>query len=264
MPKSTSLNVCFLLLHPTDAADLLRSTAVIRWLEKQVEGSEVLSVAPSSLSWILEARKPDRLLTYDRNPLDVRSAIRELLPDYLIDLEGGRHYKRLKSKLKILDFPPGKLSLFDVADDQAGPLFSAPDRDPAWLPESFREGYLLLALDSSAGQRELTEDQLVTLATGIEYPLVLTGNPAERPLADEIARRAGCTVYPACGDFTRLQFASMIKGSVGVLTFDPVWKLIAEVFSKPVIFLSDCKSTPFKGDAASIAGLVRQWIKKSG
>ncbi|MFO7615973.1 MAG: hypothetical protein R6V75_01835 [Bacteroidales bacterium] len=255
------MEVCFLLLHPTDPANLLLSTAVIRWLNNQVEGAEVFSIAPAASSWLLEAQKPDRLLTYDRDPLILRPVIGELLPDYLVDLEGKGFYKRLKRKLKILDFPVEKLSLFDVADDHAGPFFAVPGPNPAWFPESFGKGYLALSLEGLAGLRDQAVEQLVRLATLIEYPMVLTGSAQERPLADEIARKAGCTVYPACGDFTPLQAASIIRGSGGLVALEPLWKMIGETIGKPVVYIDGSQASSLGDDPAELIGQVRQWIK---
>lgn len=255
------MEVCFVILHPTDPAALLQSTAVIRWLNNQVDGSEVFSVAPANLSWLLEAQKPFYLITYKDNLLTIRSKIKELLPDYLIDLEGNNYYKPLKKRLKVLDFPLEKLSLFDVKDDQAGPFLSVPDPDPEWLPESFARGYLVLTLDGKSGEPELSEELLVRLTTLLEYPVVITGMQNERPLADEIARKAGCTVYPACGDFTPLQTASMIRGSTGLITSSLLWGQVAKAIDKQVVILGKGDLNSIQSDPRSMIEMVGPWIK---
>jgi hypothetical protein len=73
-------------------------------------------------------------------------------------------------------------------------------------------------------------------------------------MADRIGIQVGCSVLPACGDFTDPQIASIINGSAAAIAFDPFWSLMASVLNKPLAPASEA-------DLPVIAEWMRKWMK---
>lgn len=228
----------FIILHPDDPGEILSATALIRCLKTQVEESQVFSVVKESCRWLLESNPYlDEIFCYKENPDELLEQLKDFLPDYLIDLDGGRHVRRFKKRLKVLDFTINRrkigdqwfqrafetLSLFDVQNDLAGPQFDTSEVYRDLLPGNFLGRYLVLSLDSTAATRALSEEQIIELAVMIEKPIVVMGSVADRNLADRIGQSTGCAVFPTCGDFTRSEMASVLSHSNGAVIFDPVW-----------------------------------------
>lgn len=279
------MEVKFLICLPDDPGEILLSTALIRCLKNQVADSMVIPVVRDSYTWLLSGNPfADELLSYRNKPEEILLPVKDQGADYLIDLDGTGRLRRFKKRLKVLDFnlernglgdsperkrmfgkrnPGGSwterafktLSVFDVADDDLGPEYNALPPDPDWMPGDFHNGYLVICLHALEQSGILTESQLTQLAGMIEQPLIITGTQEDREMADHIGIQVGCSVLPACGDFSDPQIASVIKGSEAVLAFNPFWSLMAVVLNKPLAPLSDL-------DMPRISAWMRQWIKK--
>jgi ADP-heptose:LPS heptosyltransferase len=57
--------------------------------------------------------------------------------------------------------------------------------------------------------------------------MVITGNRKDRDLADRISQSTGCSVFPACGDLSMPEIASILSHAKGAVTFDSVWSQLA-------------------------------------
>lgn len=279
------MEVKFLVCLPDEPAEIILSTPVIRCLKTQVEDSIVIPVIRDDFSWLLSGNTHlDGMLSYLNSPEEILAPLKEQGADYLIDLDGTGRLKKIKNKMKVLDFildrrglnaphgrkplfgkpyPPGSwmerafrtLSVFDVIDDGRGTEYKASFPDPEWMPADFLKGYLVLCLDSRYGKPSLSESRLTELAGLIEQPLIIAGGKGDREMADRIGIQVGCTVLPACGDFTDPQIASIINGSAAVLAFDPFWRLIAATLDKPL-------ARTAVDDLPGTADWMRNWIRK--
>jgi hypothetical protein len=256
----------FVILHSEDPGEILLSTALVRCLKNQVEGSFAYSLVREEHRWLLENNtRLDGVFTYRENPKELLDDLRDFLPDYLIDLDGGPGVRRFKNRLKVLDFALRRKKvkgdwmaaafdtcrLFDVNDDGAGPEFHFPPSDPGLLPSDFLKGYLVLSLENPPGSVGWSEEDIVNLAVMIEKPIVVTGRDTDRDLADRISQMAGCAVFPTCGDISRTQVASLIGESRGLVTFDPFWRFMGEAAGVPTI-------KPGLQSGEDMAGVVRQ------
>jgi len=237
------LEARFIILHPDDPGKILMAASLIRCLKSQVEEALVYSIVKEKHKWLLEANPQlDEIFIYRESADELLEELKDFLPDYLIDLDGGKQVRRLKNRLKVLDFTIKKkfpwnqwevlafdtCKLFDVQNDGLGLQFFAEPLDPQWLPSAFLNGYLVLSLDSGAqDHRAISNDQIIAFAVMTEKPIVITGNASDRDLADKIGQSTGCAVFPTCGDRSLSQIASLMGASKGTIVFDPFWGQIA-------------------------------------
>ena len=237
------MEVAFIILHSGQPREILLSTALIRCIKTQVDGAFVYSLIREEFRWLLESNPHiDGIFTYRKAPEEVLDPMRDLLADYLIDLNGGREVRRFKNRLKVLDFTIrlgpdpdtwterafATCSLFDVSDDHAGPQLDADDRYLGLLPGSFHDGYLVLSLDRLSLARTIPEEQIIEMVVMTEKPMVVTGSKDDRTLADRIGQSTGCAVFPTCGDLSPAEILSIQKHANGMIAFDPFWGEAAE------------------------------------
>jgi len=261
-------------LLPDNPGKILSATPLIRGLKKQVEESYIYVMVRSSCTWLIQGNPyVDEILAWQEKPDEQIPNVRDLLPDYFINLDELKTYRRLQRKTKVLEFKipkPGKresgtylerifktVYLFDVENDNLGADFKYPPFDPEWLPEKFLDGYVIFSLEAPSSVQKLTDDQLVELVSLIEKPLVVTGPAGERELAERIGQRTGCTVFPVCGDFPDPETASLISASKAVIAYDSQWPGIARVMGKPVLTLGE----PGSGSLAESAVWIRKWFE---
>jgi ADP-heptose:LPS heptosyltransferase len=237
------LEARFIILHPDDPGKILLATSLIRCLKNQVEEALVYSIVKEKHQWLLESNPhQEELFVYREKAGELLEELKDFLPDYLIDLDGGKEVRQLKNRLKVLDFTIKKkfpwnhwemlafntCKLFDVQNDGMGSQFFAKPLDPHWLPSAYLNGYLVLSLDAGEqGHRDLSDDQIIEWAVMTEKPIVVTGNASDRDLANRIGQSTGCAVFPTCGDRSPSQIASLMGASKGTIVFDPFWGQIA-------------------------------------
>lgn len=241
------------------------ATALIRCLKTQVEEAWVYAVIKGGHRWLLNGNDYiEHFFFFGENPLELLGELTDFLPDYLIDLDGRREVRRFKNRLKVMDFTikarPSEESwtqrafhtctLFDVQDDGKGPEFHPDPLDPELLPSEFLNGYLLMALDSSAGQRGLSEKEIIELAVMIEKPIVVTGTGADRDLANRISQSSGCAVFPTCGDLDMPQNGSVLGSALGAIVFDPLWEQLAGAIGKDKACFIEGREKPDLKDVA--------------
>jgi ADP-heptose:LPS heptosyltransferase len=261
-----------MILFPDNAGDILLATPLIRSLKTQVADSYIYAALPASKSWVLQGNpNVDEIIPYSDKPDELIDGVRDLMPDYFIDLEGKRLYRRLKRKTKIFDFCIGRVpkgsenlrerlfrvaDVFDIQDDQGGLDFAPSAFNPDWLPEKFLSGFAALALEPSESQPMMEEEQLIELVSLVEKPTVVIGGANTRKLAESIGQRTGCTVFPVCGDFSESEMAAIISACRVLVSYDNLWHQIGTAIGKPVIKigLQDTQTLP------ETATWIRQWF----
>ncbi len=262
-----------MILFPENPGEILLATPLIRSLKTQVADSLIYAALPASLSWVIKGNPyVDEVFPYYGKPDELIGGVRDLMPDYFIDLEGKKLYRRLKRKTKIFDFCIGRVpnsiggnqrerlfrlaEVFDIRDDQGGLDFIPAGFNPDWLPEKFLAGFATLALEGQENEPVMEEERLTGLVSLVEKPTVVIGDANTRKLAERIGQRTGCTVFPACGDFNESEMAAIISASKVLVTYDTHWRLIGTAIGKPVlkIGLQDPASLP------EAATWIRQWF----
>lgn len=149
------------------------------------------------------------------------------------------------------------LEPLQVKPDELGLDFFIPEKDKVlkeWLPEPFREGYLVFCINARYNTRKLTVDRIIELCDKINRPIILLGTKEDADTAEVVSLffskgvsinyeegllqlNKRTTVYNACGKFNFNQMASVIKQSRAVFTFDNEFISVASAFRKEIIGL---------------------------
>jgi ADP-heptose:LPS heptosyltransferase len=149
------------------------------------------------------------------------------------------------------------LEPLQVKADELGLDYFIPEKDKVlkeWLPEAFRDGYLVFCINARYNTRKLTIDRMIELCDKINRPIVLLGSKEDADIGEVVSSFFGrgmsvsyeegllqlnkrTIVYNACGKFNFNQMASVIKQSRAVFTFDNEFISVASAFKKEIIGL---------------------------
>lgn len=273
VPNLSNLEVGFTILHAPDPGEILRATPLIRSLKKQVEKSWVSCLVPAHLSFLLEDNPHiDQLISYHTKPKEALGQLRELMPDYLIDLVGGWKTRSFKNRLRVMDFTVKRKSpvpfdqqlfqlvhLFDANDDGKGIDKGFEPFDREKLPENFKDGYLAICLDNSGFPSEPITTRMVDLINMSGSYVCLTGSAELRPVSDEIGQQVGCHVFSTCGDFSQKEMMAMMHEAYGIVSFDPQWVKVAEAWGKRNTSLLLTKNDVDALDVGSLSATIQSW-----
>ena len=243
-------------MHSQDPYEILTSSALISALAIQVEESAICSVIHSDYAWLLEEPSlPHEILSYQNKPRSVISRIHDFVPDYLLDIQGGWKTWLFRNRLKVMDFTLQRkknhigqgddfrkqifklVSLFDVEETEPVTHLFRNRYNPAWLPESFQNGYVMLFLDPTT--HRITTESWIEFLGLLETPVVLFGPAESRLVADILGKQVGCTLFNACGDFTNPDYFAMVHRSTGILAGGDLWPGVGKWAGKEVLLFSD-------------------------
>jgi ADP-heptose:LPS heptosyltransferase len=144
-----------------------------------------------------------------------------------------------------------------IKPDELGLDYFIPDKDKVakeWLPEAFREAYVVFCINASHNTRKLTVSRMIELCDKINKPIVLLGSKKDAETGETISEfftqstSAGyeegllqlnkrTIIYNACGKFNFNQMASVVKQARAIFTFDNEFIPIASAFKKEIFGL---------------------------
>ncbi|MGQ9846145.1 MAG: glycosyltransferase family 9 protein [Bacteroidales bacterium] len=260
--------VKFLIIRFSSIGDIILTTPIIRCLKTQVEDAEIHYLTKSAYKPLL-AQNPyiSKLLILKPRLSDTIKEIKEENYDYIIDLHHNLRTFIIKNKVGILSFSFPKLNfkkallvnfkinrlpqihivdryfetvkLFDVKNDNKGlELFIPPEEEIniKTLPEPFQQGYLALVLGSKHQTKQMPFELITNILSQLDIPIVLLGDENETIMAERIKNWGkNKYIFNACGKYSILQSASLIRQSKVVLTGDTGLMHIGASFNKKMV-----------------------------
>ena len=273
-----------LILRFSSIGDIVLTTPVVRTLKTQLEDAQIHFATKYQYKELLEANP------YIDKTYFLREKLSELIHelkrekfDYVIDLHHNLRTLRIKNALGVKSFSYRKLNIekwlmvnfkinklppvhivdrymetvksLGVKMDTLGLDYFIPERDDvplAWLPENFRDSYVVYAIGAQHGTKKLPPARMIELCDKINRPIILLGGKEDVETGEVIAnffkRKPGnhaseevlrqlnkkAIVYNACGKFTLNQSASVVKQARYVFTHDTGLMHIAAAFKKEV------------------------------
>jgi len=127
---------------------------------------------------------------------------------------------------------------FDVVNDGKGLDFFIPPQEVVDLqifPEVFRRGYNGIVIGGKHKTKILPVDKVIEVIRKSELPVILLGGPEDRSNGELIRTAVGGKVLNACGQFTLMQSASLVKRARVIVSNDTGLMHVAAAFSKNII-----------------------------
>ncbi len=260
--------VKFLVIRFSSIGDIVLTSPVVRCLKQQVEDAEVhFLTKPIFASLVSNNPYIDKVLLLKDRLSETISEIKNEQYDYIIDLHHNLRTAIIKNRTRILSFSFPKLNiqkwllvnfkinrlpnvhivdryfetvkLFDVQNDGKGlDLFISADEevDIKTLSDFIHQGYLAVVVGAKHVTKQMPYDLITHILNRLPYPVVLLGDQYDRMVAEKILQSStNKLIYNACGQFSILQSASLIKQSKVVLTADTGLMHIAAAFRKRIV-----------------------------
>ncbi|MBS1978280.1 MAG: glycosyltransferase family 9 protein [Bacteroidetes bacterium] len=274
-----------LIIRFSSIGDIVLTSPVIRTLKTQLEDCELHYATKSQFKALLESNPYlDKLHLLEDDLDELAKRLKQEHFDCIIDLHHNLRTFILKRKLgakKVYSFDklnaakwlmvnfkinrlPGvhlvdrymkTVEQLGVKMDALGLDYFIPEKDEIpvdWLPEPFRDGYVVYAIGGQHQTKRLPVKRMIELCDKINRPVVLLGgkedeqdgnvvedffkhSPDDELTADVLRRlEKKAMVYNACGKFNINQSASIVKKARYVFTHDSGLMHIAAAFRKEV------------------------------
>ena len=133
-----------------------------------------------------------------------------------------------------------KAASLHVQHDGGGLDFIIPKKEEvpfADIPASHHAGFIAIAL-SGTENFQWPLYLLQQLCMVIQHPIILLGTEKERPLAQKAAGVDNIKIYNACGKFSLLETADLVRKSKLLIAFQPYYLQLSAAFSKAMVMLA--------------------------
>lgn len=260
--------VKFLIIRLSSIGDIVLTTPIVRGLKTQVEEAEIHYLTkPAYIPLLSHNPYIDKLLILKPRLSDTIKEIKEEHYDYIIDLHHNLRTFIIKSKVGILAFSFPKLNvkkallvnfkinklpqihivdryfetvkLFDVKNDNKGlELFIPPEEEIniKTLPEPFHQGYLAIVLGAKHTTKQMPFELITHILSPLNMPILLLGDNNDATLGEKLCNWAkNKDIFNACGKYSILQSASLIRQSKVLLTGDTGLMHIGASFNKKMV-----------------------------
>lgn len=264
--------------------DLVLTTPVIRCLKNKYPDAHVTLLIKKQFFPVM-AHNPyiDRFEIFDS---DLKTTIHSLKKenfDFVIDLQKNFRSRKIRKSLGKAWFSFPKLNFkkwlyvrlkinlmpdksivaryfeavkaLKVGNDGRGLDFFIPEEAKTKLedlPTGHLAGFVACVIGGSFFTKKFPVAKWQEFIKISTYPLVLLGGPEDREAGAEIAKVGHGKVYNACGKFSLLESADLVRRSRVVISNDTGLMHIAAAFQKPIISLwgntaSDMGMFPYYG-----------------
>jgi ADP-heptose:LPS heptosyltransferase len=240
---------------------------VVRIAKQQIPNAEIHFLTKSTFRALVEHNPNiDKVLTINKKVNEVAAELKAEQYDFVCDLHTNLRSKRVKQlvsasgksfeklnleKWLLVNFKTNRMPLvhivdrylqtldqFGVKNDNKGLDFFIPDQQEvslSELPQTHQKGYIGWVIGGSYPTKMFPENKILDVARRLNRPVVLLGGPEDKELGRRIASKLGSQFYNACGTYSLLQSASLVKQAQKILTNDTGLMHIAAAFNKPIL-----------------------------
>jgi ADP-heptose:LPS heptosyltransferase len=127
---------------------------------------------------------------------------------------------------------------FGVINDEKGLDFFIPSIDEVdlkLLPDGFQNGYIGFVIGGKFNTKILPAEKVIDVIRNVRLPVILLGGSEDRERGELIKTAFSEKVFNACGLFTLMQSASLVKQAVAITANDTGLMHIAAAFNKKII-----------------------------
>ena len=273
-----------LILRFSSIGDIVLTTPVVRTLKTQLEDAQIYYASKEQYRELLDTNPYiDKVFYLQKNLSELIRELRQERFDYVVDLHHNLRTLRIKKALGVKAFSFNKLNIekwlmvkikinklpnlhivdrymetvkpLGVKMDALGLDYFIPDKDEVpleWLPENFRQGYVVYAIGAQHATKKLPLRRMIELCDKINKPVILLGGKEDFEIGNAVDRffirdsenvdaekvlvqlNKMTVVYNACGKFNLNQSASLVKQAQYVFTHDTGLMHIAAAFKKEI------------------------------
>jgi len=258
-----------LIIRFSSIGDLVLTTPVLRCIKKKYPGAEVHFLVKKNFRTVMEHNPAiDRLHVFEGSLKENIRVLKKEKFDFIIDLQKNLRSRKVKSKLGVPAFSFPKLNFLkwlyvnlkwnlmpdksivdryfqavkklNVQNDGEGLAFFIPEHLKTRqddIPMGHYAGFVACVICGSFATKKFPVEKWQAFCTLCPYPVILLGGPEDKEEGEAIAKADKGKIYNACGKFSLLESADLIRRSKVVVSNDTGLMHIAAAFKKPIISL---------------------------
>lgn len=256
-----------LIIRFSSIGDIILTTPTVRCLATQLSGVEIhyltkkgyapilknnpyinkvieLEGSLNALIPLLKAEKYDHIIDLHKNMRSVYTLARLCKPFSTFSKLNIRKLLVVTSGLNLL--PPIHIvdryitatKRFSVFNDGKGLDFFIPVGDEVDLkmfPDIFRKAYLGFVIGGKFNTKIMPAEKVIEVIRNVKLPVILLGGNEDNERGEIIRKEFSDNVINACGQFSLMQSASLVKQAKAIATNDTGLMHIAAAFNKKTI-----------------------------
>lgn len=254
-----------LVIRFSSIGDIVLTSPVPRCLKLQL-GAEVHFLTKKEYAPLV-ANNPyvDKVFAIEDKVSEVVTALQYENYDFVVDLHNNLRSRSVKRNLRKPSETLNKLNIrkwllvnfkknhmpdvhvaerylmtlngLGVKDDGKGLDFFIPpveEIDVNAIPQ-LRKGYIGFAIGAQHATKRLPAEKIISLCRKMDETIVLLGGKEDSMVAEKICRELPGKVTNACGKYSLLQSASLVRQAKKIITHDTGMMHIAAAFGKEII-----------------------------
>jgi heptosyltransferase-2 len=261
--------VKLLLIRFSSIGDIVLTSPILRCLKKQYPGVEIHFLVKQKFRSVIEHNPyVDKLHVFDKDLKDTVAGLKKENIDFIIDLQKNFRSQKIKRRLGKPGFSFSKLNLrkwvyvnlklnlmpdksivsryfravkpLKVYPDGRGLDFFIPEHLKTKqddIPMSHWAGFVGCVTGGSFFTKKFPVEKWKDFCARCPFPIILLGGPEDREAGDEIAKTDPGKIYNACGKFSLLESADLVRRAKVIISNDTGLMHIAAAFQKPIISL---------------------------
>jgi len=256
-----------LIIRFSSIGDIVLTTPIIRCARKQLNTIEIHYLTKLAFKDVINNNPYiDKIFTIDKNVNEVIKQLRAENYDHIVDL-----HKNIRSKLVIRKLGKSssgfnKLNLkkylavnfkinwlpdihivdryfmavkrLGIINDNEGLDFFTQDDfsiEDIDLPPTHKNGYIGFVIGGKHNTKMLPEEIVTSICKKIDSPVVLIGGMVDKDKGERIKSIAGDMVFNACGRYSLVLSALLVKNANKIITNDTGLMHIAAAYKKEIV-----------------------------
>ncbi|MFI5149310.1 MAG: glycosyltransferase family 9 protein [Bacteroidia bacterium] len=254
-----------LVIRFSSIGDIVLTSPVLRCLKLQL-GSEVHFLTKKEFAPLVQSNPYlDKIWTIDDKVQEVTEVLKKENFDFVADLHHNLRSRQVKRALGKPSASLDKLNIkkwllvnfkskgmpdihvaerclqavssLGVKDDGNGLDFFIPpseEVDTDSIPR-LRKGYIGFVIGAQHATKRLPAEKILDICKKLDETIVLLGGKEDAAVAEKISRELPERVINACGQYSILQSASLVRQAKKIITHDTGLMHIAAAFKKEII-----------------------------
>ncbi|GAB1404695.1 Glycosyltransferase family 9 [anaerobic digester metagenome] len=256
-----------LIIRFSSIGDIVLTSPVIRAIKKQLTAPEVHFLTKKSFIPVLEHNPYlDSIIGIDHRVSEVKQTLLAAKYDFVIDLHHNirswqvtrllhtrysRFPKLNRQKWLKVHFHNYKMPDNHIVDryfEAAAPLGIKKDGEglelflpghmhnlPAIIPPEYKDRYVGLVIGGKHNTKILPVEKVIDVIQRLNYPVILLGGKEDFQRGEAIADACNGKAWNACGKFSLLESALLVKHASAIISNDTGLMHIAAAFNKPIV-----------------------------